>query len=177
MTRSRIAFIPLFSLFMLATCSRSARTPVSESAARYLPESTKIASVDVVKATTQPVDLAVGSTAEATVHLTIQNGYHIIANPPSHTYLKATELEVPASDGISVGFITYPNPIAKQFSFADKPLAVYEGETPLKIMLKADKSVKKSERSLAAKLRVQACDDQVCYPPGVFDLSIPVRIK
>ena len=177
MTRSRIAFILLFSLFTLAACSRSARAPAGESAARNLPESTKIASVDVVKATTQPVDLAVGSTAEATVHLTIQSGYHINANPPTYSYLKATELEVPASAGLSVSFITYPNPITKQFSFADKPLAVYEGETLLKIMLKADKSVKKSERSLAAKLRVQACDDQVCYPPGVIDLSIPMRIK
>jgi len=177
MTRSRITFILLCSLFAFAACSRSARAPAGESAARNFPESTKIASVDVVKATTQPVDLAVGSTAEATVHLTIQNGYHINANPPTYTYLKATELEVPASEGLSVSFITYPNPITKQFSFADKPLSVYEGETLLKIMLKADKSVKKSERSLAARLRVQACDDQVCYPPGVLEVSIPVRIK
>jgi hypothetical protein len=177
MPRSRITFILLCSLFAFAACSGSARAPAGESAARNLPENTKIASVDVVKATTQLVDLAVGSTAEATVHLTIHNGYHINANPPTYTYLKATELEVPANEGISVGFITYPNPITKQFSFADKPLAVYEGEILLKIMLKADKSVKNGERSLAAKLRVQACDDQVCYPPGVLDLSIPVRIK
>jgi hypothetical protein len=177
MTRSRITFILLCSPFAFAACSGSARAPAGESAARNFPEITKIASVDVVKATTQPVDLAVGSTAEATVHLTVQNGYHINANPPTYTYLKATELEVPASEGLSVSFITYPNPITKQFSFADKPLSVYEGETLLKIMLKADKSVKKSERFLAARLRVQACDDQVCYPPGILEVSIPVRIK
>jgi thiol:disulfide interchange protein DsbD len=165
MPRSRIAFILLFSLFTLAACSRSAS------------KSTKLASVDVVKATAEPVDLAVGSTAEATVHLTIQRGYHINANPPTFAYLKATELEIPASEGVSVAFITYANPITKQFSFADKPLAVYEGEIQLKIMLKADKSAKPGERSLAAKLRVQACDNEVCYPPGVIDLSVPVRIK
>jgi DsbC/DsbD-like thiol-disulfide interchange protein len=165
MSRSRIAFVLLFSLFTLASCSRSAT------------KSTTLASVDVVKATAQPVDLTVGSTAEAIVHLTIQSGYHINANPPSYPYLKATELEIPAGEGVSVGFITYPNPITKQFSFSDKSLAVYEGELQLKIMLKADKSAKQGERSLAARLRVQACDNEVCYPPGVLDLSVPVRIK
>ena len=165
MTRSRITCILLLSLFTLAACSRSAT------------KSTKLSSIDVVKAKAQPVDLTVGGTAEATVHLSIQKGYHINANPPSYAYLKATELEIPASEGVSVGFITYPNPITRQFSFADKPLAVYEGETQLKAMLKADKSAKQGERSLAARLRVQACDNEVCYAPGVLDLSVPLRIK
>ncbi|MGH9879899.1 MAG: protein-disulfide reductase DsbD domain-containing protein [Pyrinomonadaceae bacterium] len=124
-----------------------------------------------------PVEIPAGGSAETTVRLTIQNGYHVNANPPSYSYLKPTELEIPASDGVSVGFTVYPDPVTRKFSFADQPLAVYEGETTLKAMLKADRSAKKGERHLSGKLRIQACDDQVCYPPGTIDVMIPVRIK
>jgi DsbC/DsbD-like thiol-disulfide interchange protein len=131
----------------------------------------------VVKAAPQPVGIVAGGSAQSTIRLTIQSGYHINANPPTYSYLKATELDIPSSEGVSVAFISYPDPITRQLAFADKPIAVYEGETPLKVMLKADKAAKKGERSLSGKLRVQACDDQVCYPPGALDVSIPVTIK
>jgi hypothetical protein len=109
--------------------------------------------------------------------VTIQNGYHINANPPTYSYLKPTALEIAPADGVSVGFVSYPNAINKKFAFAEKPLAVYEGETELKTTLKADKSAKAGQRSISARLRIQACDEQVCYPPGVLELAIPVNIK
>jgi thiol:disulfide interchange protein DsbD len=56
-------------------------------------------------------------------------------------------------------------------------LKVYEGDTPVKAMLKAGPSATAGTHNLSAKLRVQACDDRVCYPPGVIDLSVPVTIK
>jgi len=61
--------------------------------------------------------------------------------------------------------------------YTEKPLAIYEGETELKATLKADKSVKPGQRSISARLRIQACDEQVCYPPGTLELAIPVNIK
>jgi hypothetical protein len=54
-------------------------------------------------------------------------------------YLKATEIELKPADGISVEFITYPDPLIRKFSFSETPLKVYEGETNLKVRLKADK--------------------------------------
>ncbi|HEX5876336.1 MAG TPA: protein-disulfide reductase DsbD domain-containing protein, partial [Pyrinomonadaceae bacterium] len=99
------------------------------------------------------------------------------ANPPSFSYLKATELQIPTANGISVEFITYPDPLMKKFSFSDKELAVYEGEAVLKARLKADKSAQTGQHNLSAQLRVQACDDKVCYAPGVIDLLVPVNIK
>lgn len=137
----------------------------------------RIASVDVVKATPRPIDIAHGQSGDTTVQLSIQNGYHINANPPSYPYLKATELEFPTASEVAVGFIIYPNPVSKKFPFAEKPLNVYEGETTLKVQLKVDKSASQGLRNLAGKLRVQACDDQVCYAPGTIDVSLPVNIK
>jgi thiol:disulfide interchange protein DsbD len=112
------------------------------------------------------------------IPIKIRHGYHVNANPPTFPYLKPTELELPQTDGISVEFISYPDPLKKSFAFSQgKELAVYEGETVLKAHIKADKAAKIGVRNLPAKLRVQACDDRVCYAPGVMDVNVPVNIK
>ncbi len=130
-----------------------------------------------MRAAAQAVEIPAGGSAEATVRVTIQNGYHINANPPTYPYLKATELEITPTQGLSIGPMSYPKPLEKKFPFAENPLRVYEGETQLKATLKAAKAAKTGTRSISAKLRIQACDDEVCYPPGTLDLTIPVSIK
>jgi thioredoxin:protein disulfide reductase len=177
MTESEIALSSLLLLLsMLPGCSKTT-TNQAEPAASPTVEGKRIASVDVVKATPGPLEISVGRSGEAIVRLTIQSGYHINANPPTYSYLKATELEIAPADGVAVVSVTYPKPLERTFAFAEKPLAVYEGDTELKATLKADKSAKQGERSISARLRIQACDDQVCYPPGTMDLAIPVTIK
>jgi DsbC/DsbD-like thiol-disulfide interchange protein len=154
-----------------------AKAPAENSAATNATEAPPIRSVDVVKATPQQVTLAAGESGEAVVKLEIKNGYHVNANPPSFPYLKATELQISPADGISVQFMRYPDPLTKKFAFAEKPLAVYEGETTLKANIKADKTAKPGTHNLSAKLSVQACDEAVCYAPGTMDVTVPVNIK
>lgn len=136
-----------------------------------------VTSVGVVKATPVATTLAKGESGEAIVRLKIDNGYHVNANPPSFSYLIATQLDLTPPAGISVDFITYPNGLTKKFSFAEQPLSVYEGETDLKVRLSAAKSAQPGQHNLSGKLRVQACDDQVCYAPGTMDLTLPVTVK
>jgi thiol:disulfide interchange protein DsbD len=131
----------------------------------------------VVHATAKPVEVSPGGSGELIVALKIENGYHVNANPPTYPYLKATELVITSSEGFSASPVSYPTAITKKFPFADKPLAVYEGDLALKSTIKADASVPRGEHSMAAVLRVQACDEQVCYPPGQIDLRIPVTVK
>jgi hypothetical protein len=154
---------------VMAACAKAPLTNTSEAPS--------IKSTDVVKATPQPVTLAAGESGDALVSIQIAKGYHVNANPPTFSYLKATELEITPSNGVAVEFMTYPDALTKKFPFAEKPLAVYEGETTLRARLKADKSAKSGSHNLSAKLRVQACDDNVCYAPGALDVSIPVNIK
>jgi len=156
---------------LLAACART------QPAQPIINEAPPIASVDVVKATPQTITLAPGESGDALVRLQITNGYHVNANPPSQPYLKPTEIEIPPAQGISVEFITYPDPLVRTFAFSETPLKVYEGETDLKVRLKADKSATPGARNLSAKLRVQACDDKVCYAPGALDLIVPVNVK
>ncbi len=140
-------------------------------------ESKRIASESVVKVAVQPAEIAAGNVSQALVRVTINPGYHVNANPPSYPYLKATELEMPAGEGVSLSSVDYPKGQSRQFPFAEEPINIYEGEIELKARLKAETSARKGEHSLHAKLRVQACDDQVCYPPGAVDIQILVTVK
>jgi thiol:disulfide interchange protein DsbD len=174
-----IALIPLFIALSVSACSggsggaNTATTPTPAAAAGQGPGT----SVKFVRASAAEVQIPTGGSAEAIVKLTIQSGYHVNANPPTFPYLRATEVLVQTGEGVSVAFITYPNPLTKKFSFADKPLAVYEGEAVIKVMLKATASAARGARTLPTKLNVQACDDQVCYPPGTLEISLPATIK
>ncbi len=175
MTRSSFILSNLLILLFVASCSRTASVnPANESVP---PAGPGVSSEKLVKAAVQPVEMPVNGSAEATVQVTVQNGYHINANPASYPYLIPTELTIPETEGVSVNYTYYPNPLIKKFSFAEEPLRVYEGETPIRVALQAAETAAKGQRSLAATLRIQACDDQVCYPPGSIAVAIPVLIK
>jgi hypothetical protein len=180
MTRS--THIPISCLILLvvtSACSSPNANSGREAATAPTPSPStqRITSQSVVKVDPQPVEIPAGGSGDSVVRLTIQNGYHLNANPPTYPYLKATELEIKPGEGVTVGKVTYPQAKTGTFAFAEKPLAVYEGTTELKAELKADKTAPKGNRSMTAVLRIQACDDQVCYPPGTVDLQIPVTIK
>lgn len=142
------------------------------------PAGPRITSESVVKASADITEVPVGGFGDAIVKVTVQNGYHINANPASFPYLIPTELDIPDTDEISINNTFYPSGLVKKFSFAkDDPLSVYEGETQLKVALEAAKTAGKGQRSLPGTLRIQACDDRVCYPPGSIAISLPVVIK
>src|SRR6266404_1796854 len=176
---ARIGIGCLLFLFIVSACSKSTENSVNQPASSNTqsPAPQRITSESVVKVSAEPVAIAIGKSTDAVVRLTIQSGYHVNANPPTYSYLNATQLYVTTGDGISATSFSYPSPLTKKFAFADKPLAVYEGETEIKATIKADTAASKGEHSVAAQLRVQACDDQVCYPPGLVELRIPVTVK
>jgi thioredoxin:protein disulfide reductase len=164
-------------LLLVCLVAACAKAPENSGGTNNATEGPAIRSVDVVQARPEEATLTSGESGEALVRLQITNGYHVNANPPSFPYLKATELEITPADGIAVEFMTYPDPLTRKFAFSEQPLAVYEGETIVKARLKADKTAKPGKHNLSAKLRVQACDDKVCYAPGTLDVLVPVNIK
>ena len=180
MTKHTIVGSLVLCLFgVLSGCSKVPPKPTGESAnaAPTLAEDKRVTSVDVVKVTPQPAQIAPPGSSDATIKVTIQGGYHINANPPTYPYLIATSLQIAGADGISAGVVTYPKPVNKLFAFAEKALAVYEGEVEVKARLRTDESAKPGPHTVAGKLRIQACDELVCYPPGTLDLTIPVTVK
>lgn len=134
-------------------------------------------SAEVVKVRAGALAISVGSEANAAVTLSILPGFHVNANPATFPYLIATEVTADRIEGITVGKPGYPSAEKKTFQFADEALAVYEGETQIKLPLRADSKAGKGTRSLPIHVRVQACDHEKCYPPSTLDTTIAVDVK
>ena len=184
--KTKLIIVCLFALF-LSACSQSetskpgttssANTAEASNSSPPIETSTKAPPADVVRVETPSVEIKAGSSGEASIKLTIASGYHINANPPSFPYLKATELNVEPTAGITAGKPVYPSSVTRKFAFSKDPLAVYEGETAIKLPLSAAGNAQKGAQMLKGKLRVQACDEEACYPPRTIETSIPVTVK
>ena len=159
----------LLIAYGLAGCRRNSNTPTSAS-----PAPKDISSSDqVVKAYSHFIPAL---SPPANVELVISPGYHINANPATFPYLIATEVQPGKVDGVTVGDkLTYPQPKMESFSFAEKPLAVYEGSVTIPIPLTAAAGAK-GQRTIPFKIRVQACDTEKCYPPAILDAALPIQL-
>ena len=135
----------------------------------------------IVRASAESVEVRAGGggggTAEAVVRLAITSGYHVNANPATERFLIPTTLEVKPEAGITVDKIVYPKPLTKKFSFSATPLAVYEDDARITMTVSVPRDAAPGQHALAARLRVQPCDDEKCFPPTTIETSIPVTIR
>lgn len=160
-------------LFICAACTRPAppetantnTPPISAPAVNPTP-------AQIVRASADAITLKAGANGTAQVHLQIADGYHINANPATFSYLKATELEVVSNAGLTAGKPAYPPPVLKKFPFAPQPLAVYEHEATIRLPLRA--SAAQGAQTLHARVQVQACDEEKCFPPTTVETDIAV---
>ena len=131
----------------------------------------------IVTASADRVELRAGETADVSVRLSIASGYHVNANPATEKFLIPTSLQVKPDAGITVEKTDYPKPLKKKFPFAEVPLAVYEGDTVIKVTLRANRDAQAGQHTLNADLRVQPCDDEKCYPPTTIKTGVEVTIR
>ncbi len=132
---------------------------------------------DVVRASAEETQSRAGGSIEVAVRLEITDGYHINSNPATGKYQIPTEIDLAANDGVTAGKPVYPAGVTKKFAFADEPLSVYERDVTIKLPLRVAASASKGARTLNASLRVQPCDDAVCYPPRTIAVAIPVTVN
>jgi len=131
----------------------------------------------VVKVSSTAVTMSQNGSADAIVTLSISPGFHVNANPATFNYLIASEVAPGKLEGINVGTPGYPVAQKKKFQFANEPLAVYEGDAPIKLSLRAENNSATGTRSLPITVRVQACDEEQCFPPATINSTISVTVK
>jgi hypothetical protein len=107
---------------------------------------------------------------EVTVTLEIDGGYHVNANPASLDFLIPTTV---AFDPVSSTRVEYPSPVRFKPAFAAEALDVYEGLADVVAVF--PKGTLNGARTIAGRVTVQACDDQVCLPPA--DLPFTVKVS
>jgi DsbC/DsbD-like thiol-disulfide interchange protein len=131
----------------------------------------------IVRASVERVEMSAGETAEASVRLSIKEGYHVNANPATEKFLIPTALSVKPEAGFTVAKIVYPKPHQSKFPYAEVPLDIYEGDAVIKLTLKAARDLKPGQHTLRAEVRVQPCDDTTCYPPSTIATGVEVTIR
>jgi thiol:disulfide interchange protein DsbD len=108
-----------------------------------------------------------GDDVKGVVTATILPGWHINSAKPLDEFAIATELTLDAENVAA----QYPQHQLKAFAFSSgKQLAVYEGEIQIPFTAK----LKSGATAIAASLRYQACNDNVCLPPKTASASISV---
>src|SRR5437016_247026 len=172
-----LPFLCLFIVVTLEGCSGSHRQANSGVPANSSPPTQVSTSAGVVKVRTSEVTIPSGGETTATVTLSISAGFHVNANPATFSYLIPTEVTAENSEQINVDKAVYPAGRMEKFQFADQPLAVYEGETQIKLPLRAKANGAKVSTSLPIKVRVQACDNEQCFPPATLNTTLAADVK
>lgn len=114
-----------------------------------------------------------GSEVKAAVALAIEEGWHINSHTPTYDYLIGTSLMLEPAEGVIVSDLRYPEGEMVKFGFADDPLSVYEGTVHLFLTFRVSEKMQAGPVVLHGKLRVQACNDEVCLAPSSLDVEIP----
>ena len=117
-----------------------------------------------------------GRTVRVGMVIDIPSGYHIHSNRPLENYLIATQLSVEAPKGVRVGAVSYPRPLLKNFKFSSKKLSVYEKQTILRFDVTVPANYSGDSIELKARVRLQSCDDEVCFPPKSYNQNLRIGV-
>ncbi len=162
---------------LLAACSGGQPTTNGGPATPGTSPAQVSSSADVVQASTTATSVNAGQSVNATIKLSIKSGFHVNANPPTFSYLIPTQVTAATVDSVTVGKPVYPSAVKKKFQFADQPLAVYEGEALVTLPINVASAAAKGPRSLPITVRVQACDEQQCFPPATLNTTLQIEVK
>ena len=117
-----------------------------------------------------------GRAVQAAIVIDIPSGYHINSNKPLESFLIPTSLKVDASSGVRVGAVMYPRAALRKFKFSQKQLAVYENKVILRFNVTVPANYSGGSVDLKARLRLQSCNDEVCFPPKNFDQNMRIDV-
>ncbi len=119
---------------------------------------------------------AAGNSYPVLLELAIGNGFHINSAKPLEPELIPTTVTFSASDpAVTVGRVSFPDPILKKFKFAKDPLSVYEGTVYVAASVSFTEGAKEP-LTITAHLRYQACTDFACMIPVETDITVPLAL-
>jgi uncharacterized protein YyaL (SSP411 family) len=122
-------------------------------------------SADHVRVAASVMSITEGEAIVVTV--TVDDKFHINANPASFDYLIPTSLEF---KDIKPAKIEYPKSIRFTAEFAPEGFDVYEGS--IAITAKFPKDSLKGIKAIQGMVTAQACTSQICLPPSELPVSI-----
>jgi thiol:disulfide interchange protein DsbD len=117
-----------------------------------------------------------GDTIHAAFSAAITGKFHVYSNNPEDEFSIPTVLTVTVPEGFTVDRLVYPEPIKINAAGSDVPVAVFENEFVIGVVINVDPSVAPGEYEISGKLNFQACDDKICLPPDFFTLKRAIAV-
>ncbi len=124
----------------------------------------------------RPARLKANQAAEVVVEVKVRDGFHVQANPASKPQLIATRIDLAGGKGLSIGRPLYPQGKPYKVGGLSMTVSTYDGRFELKIPIKASSLASPGKQDLAGKIRYQACDDKLCFPPTLAKFSASVEV-
>jgi thiol:disulfide interchange protein DsbD len=118
-----------------------------------------------------------GGRVQGTVVMDIPSGYHINSNRPLEKYLIASQLQFEAPAGVRVGPIVFPRAVLRALKFSKSKVSVFEGHTTIRFSVTVPASFKSNSVELKGRLRYQACNDDVCFPPKTTEVKVWLKVE
>jgi len=117
-----------------------------------------------------------GETAVYHLKAQLKEGYHANSNTPNEAYL--IPLKLTWEPGLlEVIEIKYPPGKAEKYEFSEKPLSVVSGDIDIATKFKPAANANLGPGYLTGKLRYQACNDKMCFPPKSVEVKLPVLLQ
>jgi DsbC/DsbD-like thiol-disulfide interchange protein len=117
-----------------------------------------------------------GRIVQGAIVIDIPSGYHVNSSRPLESFLIPTSLKVDAAGGVRIGSVMYPRAALRKFKFSQKQLSVYENKVILRFNVTVPANYSGGSVDLKAHLRLQSCNDEVCFPPRNFDQNMRIDV-
>jgi hypothetical protein len=117
------------------------------------------------------------SAVTAKIAVTLGNGYHVNSDSPHEAYLIPLKLNWTAAP-LQVEQVTYPKAHDEKYQFSpDQPLSVFTGSFEIATKFRVPADATSGMMVLAGKLRYQACNNTMCFPPKTVEIKLPAEIQ
>ena len=140
-----------------------------------VPSAVVTARAEVAKAG-EPV--APGDEFDVTLTLAIREGWHLYAHDADPEISRPTEIEMAPETPARLVHVAYPAGAVRSLAGAGAdPIALYEGEVELSARVRLDGAAGTGPRSLAFRVRYQACNDRACLAPATLAVPFSVDVQ
>jgi uncharacterized protein YyaL (SSP411 family) len=123
--------------------------------------------------------IAPGGELDVVVSLTIQDGWHLYANPTGVPELKPTTLTIDRSSEplATVVKVTYPAGEAKILeSTGTEKVSLYEAKIQVSVRIRLADDVKPGAVRVKLQLSYQACNDRLCLAPAKLEIPLEISV-
>jgi hypothetical protein len=118
-----------------------------------------------------------GRAVRGSIVIDIPRGLHVQSNRPLDKFLVATKLDLETPSGMRVGPVSYPRAMMRDLKFSKRAVAVYEGRAVLRFAVTVPPNYSGSSGEIIGKLRFQACNDELCFPPVTREVKMRLNVE